>query len=295
MAANALTLKSLLLVLGPQYIMKVSLIIAFYKDLAALGLILDAMRRQTYQNFEIVVAEDNDAPETRNFLAQHDDLSIIHNQHPDIGRTKAAAQNKAVCAATGEYVVFIDGDCIPYSTFIEGHVKLSQAKTVISGRRVNLPGTLSAKMRDKKLSFERLEHHYTWYAARYLIWEKESHYEQGFYFNPEGHFYKNIIARRKRNTQILGCNFSCYKQDFVAINGFDESYGLSILGDDTDLNWRFADYGASIKSCKNVANVFHLHHKRPVYDYDFREDLRRFNERKSAHLYFCEQGINQYC
>lgn len=275
--------------------MKVSLIIAFYKDLVALGLILDAMRRQSYKNFEIVVAEDNDAPETRDFLAQHKDLPIIHNQHPDIGRTKAAAQNKAVCASTGEYVIFIDGDCIPYSTFIEGHVKSSLTKTVISGRRVNLPQTLSMRLRDKTLPLDRLENHYLWYAARYLMWDKESHFEQGFYFNPEGSFYRSVISRRKRNTQLLGCNFSCYKEDFIAVNGFDESYGLSILGDDTDLNWRFADYGATIKSCKNIANVFHLFHKRPIYDYDYTEDLRRFNERKAARLYYCEQGINQYC
>lgn len=275
--------------------MKVSLIIAFYKDLVALGLILDAMRHQTYKNFEIVVAEDNNSPETKVFLKQYTDLDIIHNQHPDIGRTKASAQNKAVCSATGDYAIFIDGDCIPYSNFIEGHLKFSRHKTVISGRRVNLPNKLSARLRDKTLPLDRLESHYPWYVARYLIWDKESHYEQGFYFNPEGRFYQSVIAKRKRNTQILGCNFSCHKDDFVAINGFDESYGLSILGDDTDLNWRFADYGASIKSCKNIANVFHLFHKRPVYDYDYSEDLRRFNERKAAHLYFCEQGINQYC
>ena len=275
--------------------MKVSLIIAFYKDLVALDLILDAMRRQTYKNFEIVVAEDNNAPETRALLAQHQDLPIIHNHHPDIGRTKAAAQNKAVCASTGDYVIFIDGDCIPYSHFIEGHVKFSKPKTVISGRRVNLPDTLSTRLRNKTLQLDRLESRYAWYVARYLLWDKQSHFEQGFFFKPEGRLYQSVIAKRKRNTQILGCNFSCYKDDFVAINGFDESYGLSILGDDTDLNWRFADYGASIRSCKNIANVFHLFHQRPVYDYDYREDLRRFNERKAAHLYICEQGINQYC
>ncbi|KPJ93660.1 MAG: hypothetical protein AMJ53_06850, partial [Gammaproteobacteria bacterium SG8_11] len=92
--------------------MKVSIIIAFYKDLEALGLIFDALRRQTYKNFEVVVAEDDEAPDTKRFLAAQQGMEIAHIHHPDIGRTKAAAQNQAVCSATGEYLIFIDGDCI---------------------------------------------------------------------------------------------------------------------------------------------------------------------------------------
>ncbi|MFC1771774.1 hypothetical protein ACFL3A_00305 [Pseudomonadota bacterium] len=44
------------------------MIIKFYKDLEALGLTLEAMRRQAYTNFVVVIAEDNDAEETRSFL-----------------------------------------------------------------------------------------------------------------------------------------------------------------------------------------------------------------------------------
>jgi glycosyltransferase involved in cell wall biosynthesis len=275
--------------------MKVSIIVAFYKDLEALRLILDALRRQTYKNFEVVVAEDDDAPETKRFLAEQRGLQISHIHHPDIGRTKAAAQNQAVCAATGEYLIFIDGDCIPFSTFIEGHIFHSAPKRIMSGRRVNLPNLLSRKLRLGTLSSEGLEKYYTWYTLQHLIWHKDVHYEQGFYVDPNGFAYRFFLQKRVRNTQILGCNFSCFKNDFIAINGFDESYGLSILGDDTDLNWRFADYGAELKSCKNIANLFHLHHKRPSYGYDPSEDLKRFNERKTAHQFFCEQGVNQYC
>jgi glycosyltransferase involved in cell wall biosynthesis len=275
--------------------MKVSIIIAFYKDLEALELIFGALRRQTYKNFEVVVAEDNDAPETKRFLAAQRGLDISHICHPDIGRTKAAAQNKAVCAAKGEYLIFIDGDCIPFSTFIEGHAAYSAPKRVMSGRRVNLPDQLSRRLRQGTLSAARLEKYYAWYAARYLLWDKEVRYEQGFFVPPNGLLYKLFFRGRNRNTQILGCNFSCFKKDFIAINGFDESYGLSILGDDTDLNWRFVDYGAELRSCKNIANMFHLHHGRPTYDYDPSEDLKRFNERKSAHQFYCEFGINQYC
>jgi glycosyltransferase involved in cell wall biosynthesis len=275
--------------------LKVSLIIAFYRDLEALDLIFEALRHQTYKNFEVIVAEDDDSPDTKTFLAKQTGLDIVHIHHPDVGRTKAVAQNKAVCASTGDYLIFIDGDCIPYSTFIEGHIFFSAQKRVMSGRRVNLPEGLSEQLRQGSLSSTTLEKFFFWYSLRILIWKKGTHYEQGFYFNPQKYFYKSIITLKPRNTQILGCNFSCYKDDFIAINGFDESYGLSILGDDTDLNWRFKDYGAELRSCKNIANIFHLNHERPTYNYDYSEDLKRFNQRKAAHLFYCKQGISQHC
>ncbi len=276
--------------------MKVSIIIAFYKDLVALELILNALIKQTYKNIEVVIAEDNNASETKELLKNYvNKINIIHNFHEDIGRTKAAAQNKAIVKSTGEYLIFIDGDCVPYSTFVEGHVALSAKKKVLSGRRVNANASLSKRMREHSLGTDDFEKKYFYYAFSSLIWDKQTHYEQGFYLKPGGFIYRNFIAKKKRNTQILGCNFSCFKEDFVAINGFDEFYGLSILGDDTDLNWRFVDYGAEIVSCKNVANVFHLDHKRPSYsDYDPSEALIRYNKVKEAKQFFCDEGLNQY-
>ena len=277
--------------------MKVSIIIAFYKDLEALELILEALGRQTYSHIEVVIAEDNNDPETAVMVSRFKgSLDIKHNSHKDIGRTKAAAQNKAICAAKGEYLIFIDGDCVPYSTFVEGHVALSAKKKVLSGRRVNVDTALSIKMRKHQLKTSSFEKNYLFYVLTDLIWRKKTHYEQGFYVKPNGAVYNKFIAKKKRNVQILGCNFSCFKEDFIAINGFDESYGLSILGDDTDLNWRFVDYGASIISCKNVANVFHLDHKRPTYpDFDPSADLARFNRVKAEHKFFCDLGLDQYC
>ena len=39
--------------------MQVSLIVAVYKDIEALSLIVKALKLQTYKNFELIIAEDN--------------------------------------------------------------------------------------------------------------------------------------------------------------------------------------------------------------------------------------------
>ena len=38
--------------------MKVSVIIAVYKDVEALELIIESLKNQTYKNFEVIIAED---------------------------------------------------------------------------------------------------------------------------------------------------------------------------------------------------------------------------------------------
>ena len=40
----------------------------------------------------------------------------------------------------------------------------------------------------------------------------------------------------------MGCNFSCYKQAMIDINGFDEELGNSAYASDTDLEWRFKSW-----------------------------------------------------
>ncbi len=88
------------------------------------------------------------------------------------------------------------------------------------------------------------------------------------------------MASRKRNTSLIGCNFSCFKDDMMAINGFDESYGESSLPDDMDIDWRFRAYGLELYSCKNVANTFHLYHKKQNNPTS-KEQWAQFNKNKS--------------
>ena len=116
--------------------MFVSIIIAVYKDIEALELILEALKRQTYKKFEVIVAEDNDAEEMKECISKYSqDLQIRHTYQEDRGIRKTRSLNNAILDSRGEYLIFIDGDCIPYSTFVEGHVTLAEKDYIVSGRR----------------------------------------------------------------------------------------------------------------------------------------------------------------
>lgn len=276
--------------------MKVSLIIAVYKDVKALSLIIETLKYQTYKNFEAVVVEDGQSTEMKDYIGDIKnsvDFVLKHTTQDDLGVRKARSQNNGILASDGEYIVLIDGDCLLYSTFIEGHVKLSKKGYALSGRRLNLNDDLTQKLRKDKVTPLEIEKNLlTKYL--YLAFDRNARFEQGIHLKPNGWIYNTFITQRDRNTSILGCNFSCWKNDMVSINGFDEqSYGETAIPDDMDFDWRFKSYGLKIKSCKNIANMMHLSHE--IHDRgDATPYLKIMHEKKEAGKYICEHGLNTH-
>lgn len=274
--------------------MRVSLIVAVYKDVEALSLIVEALKTQTYKNFEVIIAEDGESSEMKEFVSSVDGLDIKHTTQEDIGIRKSRSVNNAILSSDGEYLIFIDGDCIPYSTFIEGHVKMAEDGYVLSGRRVNLGPNYAKKLRSRVLSPLKLEKSF---LLRYPFIAKdcvEGHSEEGFRVSIDGLVYKLFLKNRKSSKSILGCNYSCFKKDMVAINGYDEELDGSALGTDTDLEWRFKAMGLKLKSVKFIANMFHLYHKtNPDFYTTEQEALSKMQENMKQNRFFCKVGIGR--
>lgn len=239
---------------------KSTIIISVYKDTEALGFILDSLEHQTHLVDEIIVSEDGDSHEMAEFVAAQKNRfpNLIHLTQADDGWRKNIAMNNAIKAANNEYLIFIDGDCVPYSTFIQGHVENAQKGIVLCGKRFELGPDYTARIKEHKLSFAQLEKHFLWHLPR-MAKDGARHVEEGFYF-PSGSLLSNVSKRYVR--YIIGCNFSCYKEDFLKINGFDETYRLPSVGEDIDLGWRFRGLGIELKSCRNNACMMHLWHKK---------------------------------
>ncbi|HXO75095.1 MAG TPA: glycosyltransferase, partial [Puia sp.] len=105
--------------------MKLSVIVAFYKNIPFLDMIFKGLNKQTYTDFEVIIAEDDDAAATVEFLKEQSALlpfPILHVSQKDDGFRKDEILNKAVIAATGEFLVFLDGDCIPHRRLLKEYV-----------------------------------------------------------------------------------------------------------------------------------------------------------------------------
>jgi len=269
---------------------KVSVIVAFYKDLEALSLVLECLQRQTYSDIEIIIAEDDNNEKTKVFLQNYLHLNLKHIYHEDKGNRKIIIQNKAIAIASGEYLCFIDGDILVYEKFVENQVFLAKKKQILSGRRVNLSLELSQLIRKRKLKLEKLEKMFYFYVIKYFLFDKNSRWEQGISLNPRGFLYK-ILQKRKRNSEIIGCNWSCFKSDILAINGFNEDYGTNPVATDTDLTWRFKANGCTLRSSKNIANCFHLFHTVSEYK---EKDRTLYNYNREKNLFIAKNGLNKY-
>lgn len=272
--------------------MKVSIIIPTYNDVIALKLILNSLEAQTYKNFEVIIAEDSCTKELIEFLNKYNtNLDIKHFSHEDKGNRKAIIINKVLHHVSGEYIIFIDGDVIPFSNFIESHVILAEKKSILCGRRVNLGEKVSNDLRDEKITALKIEKSY-FSLYTYLKDDNLRHYEQGFRFKPNSLLFK-LINYFNKNIHILGSNFSCFKDDIDKINGFDED----IIGgskDDVDLEWRFIMSGCTLKSCKYCANLFHLNHDRSSRKEEENIAKKQMEKNKQLKQFICKNGINKF-
>jgi len=237
----------------------ISVIVSVYKDTEALDLILNSLLNQTIDDFEIIISEDCESIEMQTYLKKYkDNKKITHLSQEDDGWQKNIALNKAVRHAKGDYLIFIDGDIIPYRDFVEKHKQNITHSRILCGKRVELGSFFSKLIRKGYLSTYIIEKLY-WLFLPFLALDKARHIEEGLKLKKDSSLEKKL---NKKRPMIIGCNFSCFKKDLEFINGFDEDYTSPSVGEDIDLTWRFQHFGIDSKSVRYLANTFHLYHPR---------------------------------
>jgi len=259
----------------------ISLIISFYKRLDFLELILLSLDKQSYKNFEIIIAEDNNDPLTVEFISNARGLykyNIQHVSQEDKGFRKTRILNLAVKAAKGEKIIFIDGDCILHRHFLKEYDNAITDNCFFFGRRV----FLSKKHTDILLKTMSIKKVNTIQAFLY----KGKSIGAGIYLP----FKKNIDKQHRR---ILGCNWGVLKTNILKVNGFDEDYNCAGVGEDFDIDWRLKRTGLKVRSMKGKAIVFHLYHE-PNYKASDTEYVEKLMvEKKIIGKSFCINGINE--
>lgn len=267
-----------------------SVIISVYKDTEALEFILESLEHQTLIPDEIIISEDGDSEEMATFITAQKDRfpNLLHLTQTDDGWRKNIAMNNAIKASTNEYLIFIDGDCVPYTTFIQAHVENAQKGIVLCGKRFELGPKYTEKVKRNELKLSDIENSFLWYLPA-MIRDKARHPEDGLYFNSHNFITRLIHKRYVRH--ILGCNWSCYKEDFLKINGFDETYCLPAEGEDVDPSWRFRGMGIELKSCRNNANIIHLYHPKRFSAVEGDVNKAIMEKHRAENAFFCKNGI----
>ncbi|NLE01640.1 MAG: glycosyltransferase, partial [Fibrobacter sp.] len=118
---------------------RASLIISVYNNTSFLRVVLDSLKFQTEQNFEIIISEDACHEEMKHFIESYPfENEYQHLSQDDNGWQKNKALNNAIKAAKSDWLIFIDGDCVLHPRFIEMHLRYAQEDTILAGKRVKL-------------------------------------------------------------------------------------------------------------------------------------------------------------
>lgn len=259
-----------------------SLIIATYNWPQALQLCLNSVMRQTVLPGEVIIADDGSAEETRSLIEKMQEsfpVPLKHVWHVDEGFRLGMIRNKAMAAASGEYLVQIDGDIILHPLFIADHLQASRPNHFIGGSRVLLDKDLSEKMLRSN-------------ATDVSIFNNGVKNKfNGLHFPVLA---KIIEAIKKENGlyNMRGCNMSFWKKDIIAVNGYNEE--ISGWGrEDTELAIRLYNKDLKRVYFKLQGIAYHLYHK----EYDRSSLLANdeiLNSTLANKLSYCNKGINQY-
>ena len=235
--------------------MDVAVVVTTYNRPDALAAVIDGYCEQTDRNFELIVADDGSAGETRELVERFRSCAPIPLRHvwqEDEGFRAAAVRNRALASSDASYVIFTDGDCIPSRWFVAAHKHLAQPGHFVAANRV----LLSAACTRRVLAEREPVHRWGWGDWMRAWVRRDVNRLLPLLRLPDGGWRSRQPQRWKG---VKTCNMGVWRSDLLRVNGLDESYeGWGL--EDSDLVIRLLHAGVRHKSARFAAPVFHLWH-----------------------------------
>jgi glycosyltransferase involved in cell wall biosynthesis len=246
---------------GPRQVPTISLIISTYNRPDALKAVVEGCFTQTDKDFEIVITDDGSDTRTRECVAllrARSPVPLEYVWQPDNGYRLAMARNRGILASRGDYVVVLDGDCIPQPDFIAQHRKLARAGFLVTGSRVLLNQQTTERVLAGQLDLRSLD------TVAILGLRMRGAINKML---PLMGKLPDIGRESTRFSwrRIKGCNMSFWRADLERVNGFDESF-VGWGHEDADLVVRLFHAGVMRKDGAFSTEVFHLWHREAQRD-----------------------------
>jgi glycosyltransferase involved in cell wall biosynthesis len=212
---------------------------------------------QSELDFEIVIADDGSGPKTKELLDRLRPMiamPLIHVWQEDKGFQKSQILNKAIVAAKSDYLIFTDGDCIPRKDFVKTHIQYREKGYFLSGGYFMLPMNISQAISKEDIVYQRC------FDIKWLLGEGLPRSFKNNKLTAKGFWAKFLNFVTPTKPTWNGHNASGWKQDLVAINGFNQE--MQYGGQDRELGERLFNKGLKSKQVRYSAIVIHLDHAR---------------------------------
>ncbi len=264
----------------------ISVIVTTYNRADALDAVLRTLAHQTDRSFEIIIADDGSGPETAQVIKSWTTrlpVPLKHVWQENRGFRGAEIRNRGICASSGRYCIFLDGDCLARADFIATHRRLAEPGWFVAGNRILLSRALTEAVLAKQLEAE------TW-AVPTLMRERL-----------RGGVNRLLPALRvplgllrkmysKAWEGAKTCNLAVARTDLDRTDGFD-SYYIGWGLEDSDLVVRLFHAGVRRKDGRFATGVLHLWH--PMADrMGLQENERRLADVISSNRVVAKRGLS---
>lgn len=283
---------------------RITLAITTHARADALARVLACVRAQTRPPDEAVVAEDGADPATAAVVAHHAAALAVtsatsrlqHVQQPHLGFRVARLRNLAIAAATGDYIVFVDGDMLLHPRFLEDHARCARPGRWTQGVRIPLDATVTQAMLAGAL--DAVEDGAADGGGAH---DRDAPTVPGplargrFGLRRAALWHAPRLQRALRDAgagllAVKSCNQGFWRADLLRVNGFDERFeGWG--PEDKDLCARLAHAGLRRQALLGGGIACHLHHPPAA------RDRRALNESLlaatlAARATRCERGVD---
>lgn len=185
---------------------------------------------QTFNNFELIVAEEGESDETKVLIREFSERSGVRVRHicDATGRYKEIAMlNKAVSSTNADYLIFSNEHCIPRNDLVEVHMKRAKKHHFLSGGYFGIPLKVAKAITKEDVG--------TLFAFNW----------RWLYFNglqptkliglTNQRLLDMLFDRFSSQPAWFAFNSSAWREDILSINGFNEDLTLA------DYDWDFGE------------------------------------------------------
>lgn len=264
--------------------MQVSLIITTYNRPDALHLVLQSILHQSRLPDEVIIADDGSGEETRKTIElfrKQCPVQVLHAWQEDLGFRAAQVRNLAASISHGEYLIFIDGDLILHPKFVLSHVMSAKQGQFVQGRRAMLSSAMTQRVLNSGqtaispfapgISLRKNAFHIPFLARLF------SYHSSDWY-------------------RALSANLSLWKQDLLAVNGFNEDFeGWG--REDSELSLRLTRHGLQKYEVRFCAVAYHLAHGKDnklKYAEATMRNQQLLDQVIASGIVRCENGIDKH-
>lgn len=234
-----------------------SVVVTTYEWPAALDAVLRAFAEQSDPGFEVVVADDGSGPATKEVVDRWRDVfsdRLVHAWQPDEGCRRAHVRNLGAARASGDYLVFVDGDCIPRRGFVASIRRAALPGWFLAGKRVRLSAELSRAVLDEQLPVGR------WSAATFLRRARgQLSPWRSLTFRDRRRPWRPHLPDFVPHGNAYGVLTAVQRPDFERANGFDLRY-VGWGEEDVDLAVRLRRLGLRSGWAGPSSTMLHLWH-----------------------------------